>query len=153
MENFGLAGRVEYKLFGDWKNYKDFTARGTETDLLVLGAATDWTQGEDTDVLFGTIDAQWESRGGLGFYAVLLSNYSEITGSGGGSRFEWGGVQGSYLFTKQVEGFARYDFTKFDGERGRRRVQRDYGRRELLPRRGRAPRAPGEVHIRPNLPS
>ena len=37
--NFGIAGRVDYKAFGDWKFYDDFTALGNKQDLLVLAQA------------------------------------------------------------------------------------------------------------------
>jgi hypothetical protein len=118
VENFGVAGRVEYKVFGNWKNYKDFTALGTTKDLLVLGAAADWTQGEGRDVIFATADAQWETANGIGVYAALLSNHHDVrSGTMVGSRFGWGGlVQASYLFTGNWEGFARYDFTKLDDD-------------------------------------
>lgn len=118
VEHFGAAGRVEYKLSGDWKNYKDFTALGTKADLLVVGAAADWTQGDGTDVVFATVDAQWETARGLGVYAALLSNYhDERDGVTGASRFDWGGlVQASYLFTPNWEGFARYDITTLDDD-------------------------------------
>jgi hypothetical protein len=113
VEKFGMAARVEYKLIGDWKNYKDFTALGTKRDLLVVGAATDWTQGEDTDVTFATADVQWETPKGLGLYAALLSNHYDFRNLAiDGSRFDWGGfVQASYLLTANWEGFARYDVT------------------------------------------
>ena len=116
VENFGLAGRAEYKLYGEWKRYKDFTAKGTDRDLLVVGAATDWTQGENTDVFFLTADAQWETPGGLGAYAALLGNYYDFRNvATAGSRFDWGGiVQVAYLITPQWEGFGRYDFLRLD---------------------------------------
>ena len=98
------------------ESYKDFTALNTKQDLLVFGTAADWTQGEGTDVIFATADAQWEIARGLGLYAALLGNYYDFRdGTADGSRFDWGGVvQASYLLTKQWEGFARYDFTNLD---------------------------------------
>jgi hypothetical protein len=118
VENFGIAGRAEYKLFGDWKNYKDFTARGSNKDLLVVGAAADWTQGRNTDVVSATVDVQWETAKGLGLYAALLSNYFDFRNTAtSGSRFDWGGLlQASYLFTGNWETFARYDFTSLDDD-------------------------------------
>ena len=119
VEHFGVAARAEYKLMGDWKNYKDFTALGTKRDLLVLGTAADWTQGDGADVIFTTADAQWESATGVGLYAALLGTYYDLDEPGptGGSRFDVGAlVQGSYLFERGWEVFARYDVTKLDDD-------------------------------------
>ncbi|HYE17586.1 MAG TPA: porin, partial [Tepidisphaeraceae bacterium] len=114
--SFGVAGRAEYKLAGDWKNYKDFTALGTKRDLLVVGAAADWTQGPDADIIFGTADAQWETATGFGLYAAVLVNAADVRrGTAPGTRCDWGGlVQASYLFAPQWEAFARYDVTLLD---------------------------------------
>jgi len=118
VENFGVAGRAEYKFSGDWKNYKDFTARATKKHLLVVGAGADWTQGWNTDVIFATADVQWETPKGLAVYAALLSNYFDFRNTAtSGSRFDWGGLlQVSYLFTGNWESFARYDFTSLDDD-------------------------------------
>lgn len=77
-ENFGVLARVDYKISGDWKNYSDFTAKGTEEDLLVVGAGGSWSQTGDTDVYRGTVDVQWENSGGLGVYGgALVSHVQE----------------------------------------------------------------------------
>ena len=36
-----VFGRVQYKVFGDWKDYQDFTAMGTAKNLLVIGGGLD----------------------------------------------------------------------------------------------------------------
>ena len=35
--DFGIVGRAEYKVMGDWRDYNDFTAKDTRKDLLVIG--------------------------------------------------------------------------------------------------------------------
>lgn len=109
--NFGLASRVEYKVFGDWKSYDDFTALGNKNNMLVFGAGVDWTEDGDTDVLTHTADAQWENNSGLALYGAFLararSNETDL--------YDWGAMaQAAYLLNKQWEVFARYDFTRLD---------------------------------------
>src|SRR5688500_3492889 len=58
--DWGTSGRVEWKAFGDWRAYRDFSAIGNKDSLLVFGAGADFTDGPTTDTLAGTIDAQWE---------------------------------------------------------------------------------------------
>jgi len=113
---WGLAGRGEYKFMGDWKNYSDFTAKGTKEDLLVLGLAGDWTQAGDGDMITGTTDLQYENASGLGLYGAVVYQYvnSSLQGFTQNSS-NWGFlVQGSYLFTGNWEVFARYDATVYD---------------------------------------
>lgn len=80
-ENFGVLARVDYKLSGNWKNYSDFTAKGTEEDLAVIGAGAGWTQGGDSDIFRVTADFQWENTGGLGIYAAGNWNHVEADDS------------------------------------------------------------------------
>ena len=39
--DWGVAGRAEYKVFGDWKDYNQLTNWGNKQDLLVFGAGVD----------------------------------------------------------------------------------------------------------------
>jgi hypothetical protein len=115
VEHFGLAGRVEYKFFGDWKNYKDFTALNTTKDLLIVGSAFDWTQGVDTDLVFATADVQYENAQGWGLYAAFLVNHRDARSAPGEDHLDLGlVVQASYLISPGWEFFARYDATRLD---------------------------------------
>ncbi|MGE5608364.1 MAG: porin [Bacillota bacterium] len=114
--DFGIAGRAEYKLFGDWKSYGDFTAKGNKEDLLVLGTGGDWSQGGDGNQIIGTADIQYENASGFGAYGALLARNTnaDLTGSSGDAT-DWGGlVQASYLLSSQWEVFGRYDVTFYD---------------------------------------
>ncbi len=86
-EDFGVTARGEYKVNGNWKNYSDFTAMGTEEDLLVFGLAGAWTQTEGTDVYRATVDGQWENSGGLSIYGAGLMAY---TSGDGDDTTDWG---------------------------------------------------------------
>jgi hypothetical protein len=120
--DFGFSGRVEYFVTGTRKAYDDFTALGTKQDLLVVGAGFDYTDGSRGSVVFHTVDVQYENPNGLGLYAAYLGTYRDLRSAGAapppvGDFYDWGLlVQGSYLFTAKLEGFARYDFTKVDDD-------------------------------------
>lgn len=114
--DFGVSGRTEYKIFGDWKNYRDFTAKGTKEDLLVVGAGGDITQGDNRTSYIGNVDAQYESSNGIGLYAAYLADYYDLRNViGEDSRLDQGFVaQAGYLFTSSWEVFGRYDILFLD---------------------------------------
>ncbi len=110
--NFGFSGRVDYKLFGDWKQYSDFTALGNEKDLLVVGGGFDVTETGDQDDWRHTADAQWET-GPLSIYAAYLGDW--VHNSANGDAYNFGAqIQAGYLLSKQLEVFGRFDWTHFD---------------------------------------
>lgn len=117
--DYGVAGRAEYKVMGDWKDYRDFTAKGTKNDLLVIGAGGDWSQAGNGNSVVGTVDAQWENGGGLALYGafIIRSLDAELTGLAE-DQTDWGGlVQVSYLLTPAWEIFGRGDLVTFDTDR------------------------------------
>lgn len=114
--NFGGSGRFEWKAFGDWKDYSDFTAKGAKEDLFVLGVGADYSQNGDADVLRLTVDGQYENTGGLNAYAALLYNFVD---SGDDDASNWGGLaQVGYLVNPNWEPFARYSLVVTDDEVG-----------------------------------
>jgi hypothetical protein len=111
--DWGVAGRVEFKPFGDWKNYKDFSAAGNTKDLLVIGAAGNVDGAPGANIYWGTVDAQWEVGGKLSVFGALFARHrdrreaEELT--------DYGGLmQAGYLIAPAWELFARYDVTKLD---------------------------------------
>lgn len=113
--DYGVGGRVAWKAFGDWKSYKDFTAKGNKNDLLVLGAGGDVTDGPNAVQYLGTIDAQWENSSGLGAFAALFSRYRDRRNVGGEDYEDVGALaQAGYMLNKQWEVFGRYDVTVLD---------------------------------------
>lgn len=110
--NFGASARGEYKLLGDWGDYRDFSARTTRRDLLVLGAGADYSQFGDADVLRTTIDAQYELPTRWAFYAALNGNIRRDDDS---SDFDWGALaQAGYAIDRKWEPFVRYDMVSID---------------------------------------
>ena len=114
--NWGAGARGEYKLFGDWANYKDLTAKGGKENLLVVGAGADYTDRDGADVLLGTVDAQYELADKVVVYGALHGAYTDPHESTGvATRFDWGALgQVGYLLTKQWEVFGRYDVVVLD---------------------------------------
>ena len=111
--DWGAAGRVEWKPFGDWKSYKDFSAIGNKTDLLVIGAGGNIDGAPSANNFYGTVDAQWETAGGLSVFGGLFVRNRDRRGAEDFT--DYGGlIQAGYLLNKQWEVFGRYDVTKFD---------------------------------------
>lgn len=113
--NYGVEGRMEFKVSGDWKNYDDFSAMGTKSDLLVIGAGFDWTEGGDAHAIAHTVDVQWESGSmPLGLYAAYLGNWSEVGDDD--DTYSWGALlQASYMLDDKWEVFGRYGYTDLEG--------------------------------------
>lgn len=117
-QNFGVAARVEFLAMGDWKDYQDFTAKGTKEDLLVIGAGIDWTQSQTPDTTEASADAytfaidlQYENANGLGFFIAGHYLDSDLLDAN-----PWGIVaQVGYLVDgKQLEVFGRVGYVDLD---------------------------------------
>jgi len=110
--DFGVYGRVNYKVFGDWKSYADQTALNNKHDLLVIGAGGDWSQADRVNTYRHAIDLQWET-GPLGVFAGFVGRYTDT--SGAGSNWDWAVVgQVGYMLNAQWEVFGRYDYMRLD---------------------------------------
>jgi hypothetical protein len=117
--NFGAGARVEYKLFGDWAGYRDFTAKGNKEHLLIAGAGIDWTQAGDNNIYRTTADLQWENTTGWNVYGAINGNFTDLGTVAGGddNRVDWGAlVQAGYLIRPAWEIFGRYDVVGLDGD-------------------------------------
>ena len=114
--NFGVSGRAEYSVSGDFKEYKDFSRLGKqEKDSLVFGAGADYTQGGTSDIVLHSVDVSWKPAAvpKLAFYGVYYGVYRDL---GNGSAYDYGAEgEVAYLLSEKWEVFGRYDFTKFDG--------------------------------------
>jgi len=123
--NFGVAGRMEFAVFGPAENSRDFTAMGNKDDSLTLGVGADWTQAGDTNNILHTIDAQWEGADGrLGVYGAFVGQWinngggtgiTGVTGATDQDSYNWGFlVQAGYMLDQNWELFGRYDYTHTD---------------------------------------
>ncbi|MEZ0266036.1 MAG: porin [Phycisphaerae bacterium] len=125
--DFGVAARVEYKAFGHWKDYEDFTALGLRAPLLVVGAGVDYSQGGDFAQLLHTVDVQYKA-GPWALYAAFLGRCLRNAGVGGHGgptpdhagggvtdAYDWGvTAKAGYLLTPRWEVFGQYSFTHLD---------------------------------------
>jgi hypothetical protein len=121
--NFGASGRAEFMLIGDrtpefnpYTEYdKQFTALGDKQDILVLGGGADFSQASSNDVLFHTVDLQYDTTCGFSAYGAYLGAYRDIHANQGvtkGFYYNPGFLfQLAYLVTPKIEPFARYDYT------------------------------------------
>jgi hypothetical protein len=113
--HWGAGARAEYKLFGDWGSYRDFTAKGTKEDLFVVGAGGELTQRGDQNTYLYTVDAQYETASGFNAYGAFIGNF--IDNGTGDDRNDFGVVvQAGYLLHPAWEVFARYDVIFLDND-------------------------------------
>ena len=119
--DFGLYGRFEYLVTGDWKAYEDFTALGATKPTFVVGAGVSYAQSGDANVLFHTVDAQYE-QGPLGLYAAYYgaaSDTGDSDATGGGSSYDAGLLaQAGYMVSQKLEVFGRFEYIALDEDRG-----------------------------------
>jgi hypothetical protein len=114
--NFGVAGRVDYKLWGNWGDADDLTGVWGKSDLLVLGAGADFTQSDNTNAVRYTADAQWQLTKKLALLANFNAAYVEFRNTGGPStRTDYGAqVEAGYFLTSALQIVGRYSIIKVD---------------------------------------
>jgi hypothetical protein len=118
-ENFGMSGRVEYKVSGDsWEPYNSLSAKDAKSDALVVGAGVEWLEAESFDNIYATVDAQWITASGWSVFGSFMSNYADwgddhslaTTKANAGYYPNFGIIaQVGYMLNPQWEPFARYD--------------------------------------------
>jgi hypothetical protein len=127
--NYGVAGRVEAKAFGNWKDY-DFStgAYGATADFLVGGVGADYSEAGDTHVLTHVIDVDYGTKAGFAFYGAYTGRaYSHAAigsiGAIGGTTgktigtngYDWSArAQVSYAINSRWEPFGQYEFIYLD---------------------------------------
>ena len=125
--DWGVAGRVDWKLSGDWKQYSSFSALNAKKTLAVLGAGADYTEAGDTQQLTHAVDAQLDCLCGLSLYGAYLGRYVNHNGGPPGTN---GGsatalrttdtydssvrAEAGFLLTRHFEPFVRYEYIRFD---------------------------------------
>lgn len=110
--DFALTGRVEYKWAGEWKQFDSHTSFKGSTFGGMVGGAIHYQDGgstfntTDASVLQYALDATVSGDGWNAFAQFVGRSIDPATGP---SQDDFGFIiQGGYLFTEQLEGFARY---------------------------------------------
>jgi hypothetical protein len=128
--SWGVAGRVEWKMTGDWKDYAQFTSLDDLHALFVLGAGADYSEGGATAGLTHVVDAQYNLPCGLSLYAAYLGRYvrhdagspaTDGNPASGAPVFASADtydatarVMAAYLIGNHFEPFVRYEYLRFD---------------------------------------
>jgi hypothetical protein len=79
--HFGISGRMEMLMSGRWLDYKNFSAYGTEENMLAvgIGGGISWPDSNDRQSLV-TADVQYENTDGVGAFAALYVSPSSFDG-------------------------------------------------------------------------
>ncbi len=125
--NWGAAARFEYKLFGDWIDYNQFTGLNNKEPLLVLGGGLDYTEAGATGGLTHVADIQYTLPNGLTLYGAYLGRYVRDNGgppttdggfTGSGPSFDTYDasvrLMAAYLIQEHWEPFVRFEWIDFD---------------------------------------
>lgn len=124
--NWGAAGRVDFKFFGRWLDYTQFTALDDKEPLLVAGLGADYTEAGVTRQFSHVADVQFDLPNSLSFYAAYLGRYTTSNDGAPGTNgaHTTPGVypdtydstlraQVGYLIANHFEPFARYEYLHF----------------------------------------
>ncbi len=110
--DFAVTARVEWLFEGDWDQFNDFTSpQGSDTALMLGGAVHVQNGSDNIDVLMITADLSAEFDGWNAFGAVTFTR-----AEGAGSSVSPMAIvaQGGFYFAKDVEGFARFEYSDTD---------------------------------------
>lgn len=123
---WGAAGRVDFKLFGRWTDYTQFTALDDKEPLLVVGAGADFTQAGITNQFSHVVDVQFDTPNALSVYAAYLGRYTTSNAGAPGTNGAHTTpgvypdtydstlrVQAGYLIGGHLEPFGRYEYLHF----------------------------------------
>ncbi len=117
--DYGVTGRGEWQISGDnWSQYDQFTSLGNKSDLLIAGIGADYSTGDTQDILYHSVDLQWNpiTIPGLSVYGAYIGqavNNNTTTANAYNYGFM---VQAGYLLTQRWEVFGRYDLTILDNK-------------------------------------
>ncbi len=114
--DFGVAGRVDYKVFGRWGDGDDFTGVWGREDLLVVGGGADFTQADHQNIVHFTADAQYQLLHNFVLFVAGYGDYYDFRNqTGPSSRTDWGAqAEAGYFLTRSVQPIVRYSITKLD---------------------------------------
>ena len=131
---WAFTGRGEWVVFGNWKQFSDFSSMRGEGAGLMVGAAMNWQSGgqwatstvpgnpnppqsgnAEAKFLAWTLDATWD-LGGASLYSAWVMNTAYSNTWGQASINSFGSiVQGGYFISDTVELFARWEWMNTQG--------------------------------------
>ena len=110
--DFAVTARVEWLFDGEWDQFKDFTSPRGSDMALMLGGAVHVQNGKDNiDLLVITADLSAEFDGWNAFGAVT---FTRAEGAGTSASPMAIVAQGGFYFAKDIEGFARLEYSDTD---------------------------------------
>ena len=74
--NYGVVGRAEFKVFGNWKDYNQIGAVDVTEPLLVIGVAADYSERGHAGQTVGVVDAMYADPNGLSVYGAFVDRYT-----------------------------------------------------------------------------
>lgn len=120
--NWGTAGRVEYKAFGNWRDYERVSAYGVPARSLVFGAGADYTEAGHTGTLTHVVDAQYQSVNGWSLFAAYLGRYQrgiaakDVKGRGNVATYDpTFRFQAAWALDPHWEPYGRFEYVHFNG--------------------------------------
>jgi phosphate-selective porin OprO and OprP len=140
--NYAMTGRVDYKVFGDWASWNDFSSWSGEEKSLFVGAGTHFqdsrinqnawltsdggSTGRNYDFLLATADIGYKANG-LSLFASANAHFGLSGGSpqvgqvntNGGQFSDYGFLlqAGYFVIPDVIQPFIRYEFMTFDRSR------------------------------------
>ena len=120
--DYAVLLRVDVQAMGnDWNRWNDYTSwKSAKDNGLLIGGALNWQSGGETggtadvDALNYTVDVSFEGQG-WGIWAAVYGAHIDAGGGGDIDNFA-AEIGGSFFFTEQLEGFARWDGFFLDDE-------------------------------------
>lgn len=133
-QDWGVAGRAEFKLFGRWQDYGQVGSVDTKEPLLVVGVGADYSQRGHSGQTVGAVDAMYADPNGLLLYSAFVDRYTTHnfgiwgqTATGGSIAATNPAVTGKatneyapmieagYTFNNFVEPFGRFEYMHLQG--------------------------------------
>lgn len=110
--NFGIEGRINYLVSGDFADARTMTTIGAKGGVFQVGGGFHWAQSGNTNVLYHTVDALYK-EGQLAVMAAYLGQW----GDGDTDFYNMGLVaQAAYAVDQNWEPFARVGITWLDDD-------------------------------------
>ena len=114
-QDFGAAGRVDYKVFGDWSDTTDMTGVLATKDLLDIGGGISFTQLDGLNVYRADVDAQYIWAKKLSVFAAVYADEIDTRNVATGHRHDYAGVaEAGYFITPAIQATARYSIVMLD---------------------------------------